>query len=331
MDLIQKATKTILAYKLFTDADKVIVAVSGGPDSVFLLYLLYRLRYPLGIRLHVAHLNHLLRKDAQKDEQFVSTLARKLKLPFTGAAVKIQKRKNKSSIEELARQARMDFLMRLARKQKADTIALGHTQDDLAETVLMRIVRGTGLAGLRAIVPKRRMNGFNFVRPLLEINKSDIMQFLKRRKVPFCVDSTNTKTDFFRNKIRLKLIPFLESGYNRNIKTGLANLSRSIALDYDFLNQQAEQQLQRLTHKEKNRNSLKIEFVKFKKYHKAIQRNILRLIIERLTGDTRQLTFNHIHEIEDLMENRPAGSVVNLPKNLLILKQQKFLRVTALQ
>src|SRR3989338_10902693 len=161
MDLIQKVKKTICRCKMFHAGDKVIVAVSGGGDSVFLIHALSTLRHELGINLHIAHLNHLLRKSADKDLRFVEVLAEKLNLPCTTAKMKIPKYKKKSSLEERARDIRLRFLVRTAKKYGADAIVLGHTKNDLAETVLMRILRGTGLQGMRGILPKRKIHGYS--------------------------------------------------------------------------------------------------------------------------------------------------------------------------
>ena len=135
MDILQKVRGTITREHLFKKGDRIIVGVSGGPDSVTLLHLLNDLRYDLGIRIHVAHLNHGLRKSARQDQQFVESLARKLKLPLTSMKVFIKKTKGKSSLEENAREARFDFFVNLAKKISANCVALGHTRDDLAETV----------------------------------------------------------------------------------------------------------------------------------------------------------------------------------------------------
>src|SRR3989338_5971944 len=155
MDLIDKVKKTIRGSRMLEQSDKVLVAVSGGPDSFFLLYVLNQLRHDLAIDIIVAHFDNGMRKESKSDERFVASLAKSWQLPFVTASKKVLQGKRKGSIEEIARQARMDFLSQAAKKAKTDKIALGHTQDDLAETVLMRLLRGTGLYGLRAIDPLR--------------------------------------------------------------------------------------------------------------------------------------------------------------------------------
>ena len=157
--ILDKVKKTIKKYNLIQKGDKIVVAVSGGPDSVALLYLLYSLRKDLKITLHIAHLDHSLRKDSYKDREFVEGLAQRLKLPITTSQINVKELAKKGSLEEIARNARLGFLFRVAQGIKADKIALGHSIDDQAETVLMRILRGTGLYGLAGILPKRNIAG----------------------------------------------------------------------------------------------------------------------------------------------------------------------------
>ena len=310
---------------MFRPGDTVIVAVSGGPDSVFLLHILDRLRYDLGIHIRVVHLNHQLRRAANSDQRFVHTLAKKLQLPFTTASVRIRKTKRKTSLEEIAREARFRFLMRTAQKYKADAIALGHTKDDLAETVLMRILRGTGLMGMRGILPKREIGGHIFLRPLLGITKQEILNFLAKENIRYRLDSTNTQTDFFRNKIRLRLLPVLEREYNNDIRHVLANLSQTISSDYDYLKKQGEQSARELFRSSKNKKQIQVALASLLKLPVALQRILIRLAIEKLAGNTRRMTFAHIQEIEELAANRPSGSRVHLPNRITVLKENRRL------
>ncbi len=219
MNFIKDTKDFCLRQKLFSNGDRVLVGVSGGPDSVALLHALYRLRRFLGLQIYVAHLNHGLRKAAFAEQSYVSALCKALGLPFFTKTIKLKK--TKASLEEIARDARFKFLMDTARKVKADAIALGHHQDDLAETVLMRILRGAGPAGARSILPSRTINGFVVVRPLLSASRATIEEFLKTEKIKFFYDASNKDKKFLRNKIRLGLLPRLQKEYNPNIKETL--------------------------------------------------------------------------------------------------------------
>lgn len=315
MMVLDKVKNTIKRYNLIERNSKIVVGVSGGPDSVALLYILCSLKKELRLSLYIAHLDHSLRKDSHKDAIFVKELADNLKIPITISQVNVKELTSKGSLEEIARNVRLGFLSGVAKDIKADKIALGHNLDDQAETVLMRILRGSGLYGLAGILPKRKILGFEIIRPLIEITRKEIESFLKRKKIKCRRDITNLQDIYFRNKIRNKLLPLLERGYNRNIKKVLSNLAESASLDYDYLNQQAQTARRRL-----GRN---INLNKFLKLHPAIRRLVIRQAIAHLKGDLSRITFKHIKEIEDLLFNRPFNSIVDLPKGISVLKKKK--------
>lgn len=317
MIIVEKVKNTIKKYNLIQQGDKIVVGVSGGPDSIALLFLLHALRNELKLTLHIAHLDHMLRKDSHKDKEFVEGLAKKLRLPVTTAKVNVKAIAQRGSIEEIARNARLGFLFRVVRDTKADKIALAHNLDDQAETVLMRILRGTGLYGLAGILPKRNIAGYQIIRPLIEVRRKEIEAFLKRRKIKPCRDASNLEEVYFRNKIRNKLLPILEEGYSSNIKEILTNLAESAGIDYDYLYTKASYLIQRFG----RRINLKV----FLRLHPALQRIVLRLAIARLQGSTRRITFAHIREIEDLILSRPVNSIVDLPKGISVVKKSRSL------
>jgi len=292
----------------------VLVGVSGGPDSVTLLYLLKSLSVSLGLKLRIAHLNHMLRKDSSRDAEFVRLLGLKLGIPVTIGKIDIKKISPKGSLEENARNARLEFLFKTAQKMRSKKIALAHNLDDQAETVLMRILRGTGLYGLSGILPKRRFGGFEIIRPLIRVQRKEVESFLKRNKIDVRIDKTNGKDIFLRNKLRNRLIPLLEKEYNPKIKGALSNMSEVISLDYDYLNQSA-------LRKVKGKKG-EIKLADYAKFHPAIQRLVLRLTISELQGSIRRITLTHINEIEDLIANRPVNSVVDLPKGISVVKKK---------
>lgn len=311
--LLDKIRDTVKQYGLIHKNDRVIIGVSGGPDSVTLLYILNALKKEFNLKLHIAHLDHMLRRDSCKDAEFVRNLSIKLKTPFTLKRVNIPKLSRHCSTEEIARQERHKFLFALAKKFKAQKIALGHNLDDQAETVLMRILRGTGLSGLAAILPKREISGFEIIRPLIQVRRKEIEKFLKQKMIPYITDESNARDIYFRNKIRNRLLPLLAKGYNKNIKETLSGLAESSAYDYAYLSY--------LAGKEFKKMQSKIKLNRFPKLHRSIQRIALRLAIAKIQGDTRRITFKHIKELEDLIFNRPLNSIVDLPKGILAIKK----------
>ncbi len=315
--ILDKVKKTIKRYNLIGKGDKILLGVSGGPDSVAMLYLLKSLKKELKINLHVAHLDHMLRNDSYKDKEFVERLARNLKIPVTLAEINIKELAKTGSLEEIARNARLGFLFKVAQDIKAGKIALGHNLDDQAETVLMRIIRGAGLCGLSGILPKRNMAGYQVIRPLLEVRRSEIEAFLKRKKIRPRIDISNLEDIYFRNKIRNKLLPLLEKEYNKNIKAVLSNTAQSLGCDYDYLTNVAKRKMKQ--------PKTKLDLNKLIKLHPAIRRLILRMSIARVKGDTRRITFTHIKELEDLIVNRPINSIVDLPKGISVVKKKNHL------
>jgi tRNA(Ile)-lysidine synthase len=315
--ILDKVKNSIRRYNLIDRYDTVLVGVSGGPDSVALLYILNRLKRELKINLHIAHLDHMLRKDSYKDREFVEELARRMKIPLTTAQINVKALAKKGSLEEIARNARLGFLFRVARQIKADKIALGHNSNDQAETVLMRILRGTGLYGLAGILPNREIAGYRVIRPLIEVKRKEIESYLKKKKIKPRIDISNFEDIHFRNKIRNRLLPILEKEYNKNIREILANLADSAGTDYDYLSKTANRAMRHLKHK--------FNLKELSRLHPAIQRLIFRYAIAKLKGNTRRITFQHTKEIEDLLLNRPVNSIVDLPEGISAIKRKKYL------
>ena len=324
MNLIDKTEKILRDHRLISYGEKVIIGVSGGPDSTALLHVLYTLRNKLGLRLHAAHVDHQLRKSAARDALFVAKLCQNLQLPCTIKRIQIKTSPAKSSIEEAAREKRFDYLLRLAKQKKVRTIILGHTQDDVAETVLMRILRGTGLLGLQGIWATRQMQDINIVRPFVHFSKKEIFSYLKQKKIKFCLDPTNRHTRFFRNKIRLQLFPLLEKQYQPNLREVLTNLANNTATDYDYLQKQGQAEFRKLVFKKHNgQMTLKLE--NLRQLHPALQRMVIRLTIQNLKGNLNQLSLTHMKEIESLIHERPEGSRVDLPHGLTVQKNKSAL------
>lgn len=222
--LVQRILRFIRQNGLLKKGDKVLAAVSGGADSTALLLLFRDLKRLLGLEIGVAHFNHGLRgKESDRDALFVKKLCKTLDTPLFLKKSPVKKRKGQSP-EETAREARLEFLERTARENGFAKIATAHHQDDQAETVLMRLLTGSGLSGLKGI---RARNG-KFIRPLLAVSKEEILSFLKSCKQPFCTDRTNAQVIFLRNRIRLRLIPFLKKEFGFHVVRTLARLAENV-------------------------------------------------------------------------------------------------------
>ncbi|MDD5686381.1 MAG: tRNA lysidine(34) synthetase TilS [Elusimicrobia bacterium] len=213
--MIQKIKRFIDKYELLGKNDRVLVGLSGGPDSVFLIHALLQLKGIYKTNLCACHIDHQYRKNSYKDADFVINFCKKLDIP-----VVVRKIKLKRFSEEKARDLRYKIFEEIAKKYKCTKIATGHTLDDNAETVIMWMVRGCGLKGLKGIPPRRG----KIIRPILCISKKEILSYLKKNGIKYCTDRTNFTSKFVRNKIRLKILPLLEE-LNPKIKAHIFNLS----------------------------------------------------------------------------------------------------------
>ena len=297
---------------LFRPGHRVLAAVSGGPDSVAMLDLLCRLRKGLGIEIGAAHLNHCLRgAESDGDQRFVRSLARRMGVKcHTGrAAVSKLAKRGKLSIETAAREARRDFLERTARSFKYDRIATGHTMDDQAETVLMRLIRGCGPDGLAGIPVK---NG-RYVRPLLGTGRREVMAYLAARRLAYRTDSTNRQATAFRNKVRLELMPLLRR-LNPRITGSLARTAEAFAGDREIVAQAVSEVAGRCVLPGKS--EFAIELQPFKGYNKGLRRNIIRWCCAGLLGAGFAPDFASVDGVLALAETGRVGKRRRLPNGL---------------
>ncbi|MDD5270708.1 MAG: tRNA lysidine(34) synthetase TilS [Candidatus Omnitrophica bacterium] len=304
---------TIKKYGLLDKGDRVVVAVSGGPDSTALLLALDALKREYGLKLHVAHLDHMFRSSAEtlKDKEYVSKLARKLRLPmiFKKIDVPAGAKGSGMSLEEAAREIRYGFLLDAAKEAGANKIALGHTLDDQAETVLMRLIRGSGTGGLRGIPPKRPLGGVMVVRPLIERRRKDVEGYLSGLKVRARQDSTNRMKKFLRNRVRYELMAYLKK-YNPNIKEVLARSARNLMHDHEALSAAVDKAYRKCARMKGG--AVILDIGRMSGMPVGIERGILRKAIGSARGGLRNLDYSHIEDIEELM--RPRGKrAVDLP------------------
>lgn len=321
MSLTLKVKTFIQKNHLFSFGDKVIVGVSGGADSACLLHVLNQFKYELGLTLIVAHYNHRLRKESGEDQKFVQKLAEQYQLNFVTDTCKESQKKYKGSLEDWARQKRLTFFQKASKRFNTKLIALAHTQDDLAETVLMRIMRGSGLKGLQSILPQRTVNGLILIRPFLNISKSEILNYIKKHKLNFKEDKTNKSTQFFRNKIRLELLPLLKKEYNPGIAQNLIHIAKNAAIDYDFIETKGLQAYKQILVASK-KNIRGIDLPKFLKLHPAIQKIMIRLIVSDLNPDAF-LENRHYEEIYNLLKLKtPRDATIHLTHHLRVRKSK---------
>jgi len=229
MELLSQVSQTLLKYKMLISNERVLIACSGGADSVALLHVLKELAPRLKIRLHLLHFDHALRRTSARDLEFVKKMACRYRIPFHGGRRKVLRgaaAKNQSP-EERAREIRYEFFEKVAQKTGIRKIALAHHRDDQAETVLMRVIQGTGLRGLQGIRPVVRKKKITYIRPFIETGRTEIRAYLKKNKIAFREDPTNQSFQFLRNRIRGLLLPLIEKKFNPRIREALAHLAET--------------------------------------------------------------------------------------------------------
>lgn len=325
MTIVQNVKANIKKHRLLNPGNKVIVGVSGGPDSIALLSILDHLKHEFGIQLHAAHYNHQLRPSALRDQKFVEKFCASMNIECSIGKSRTLKTKKTGSVEEAARLERMNFFVEIKKKTGFHLVALAHTQDDLAETILMRILRGSGLQGLRAIQPVSHINESKIIHPFLELSKKEILKYLKQSKIAFKTDPTNRQLKFFRNKVRLNLLPLLEKEYNPNIKETLINLTNTLSADFDFIAAKTEELFQNICTVDSKRQTVRVPSGKIIRQPVSLQRMLLRQIYKTLKGDTNRLEQKHILAAEELLNTMPDGSLVHWPYGVSVQKTKEFL------
>jgi tRNA(Ile)-lysidine synthase len=338
MSVLTNVRTTILDYHLFSRGERVVVAVSGGADSVALLHMLVELAPELAIHLHIAHLNHRLRGEASKeDAEFVAEMAGELALPRTieERDVAGYARAHHLSLEEAARIVRYNFLSEVAAEVDAHTIATGHNADDQVETIIMHLLRGAGLAGLRGMTYKSTIPSddsppggvkasMRLVRPLLDVARDDVEAYCLEKGLTPRFDKSNLDTTFFRNRIRREVIPFLEQ-LNPNLREILRHSALTLADDYDYLRAASESAFSQVALHERGEadsgelRSLVFDREKWRELPVSLQRATLREGVRRLRRGMRDISWVHIEDARRVALDKGAGSEATLPQGLALI------------
>ncbi|HQL67168.1 MAG TPA: tRNA lysidine(34) synthetase TilS, partial [Caldisericia bacterium] len=315
MDLIKKIKKNISENSIIDEKDRILVGLSGGPDSIFLLYILHNY---FNNQLIIAHINHKLRGvDSDLDEKFVRTISQKLKIPLYVIREDIRKlsNENKKSIEEVGREVRFSFFDKTLKVENFNKIALGHNLDDNVETILINFIKGSGTKGLIGIPEKRD----NIIHPIINIKKEEILKFLEENKIEYRVDKTNFEIDFLRNKVRNYLLPIIEKEFNKNFKEKILSLSNILKVEDRFLDNLVENIKNDLMEFEDD--FIKIDNKKFQKLDLSLKRRLIRKAIDYFNRDLREYPLEHIDKVISL-ENKKTGKEIELPFNLIAVKDK---------
>lgn len=316
----------IKTHHLFSGGEKIVVAVSGGPDSMALLHILWKLSEDRGPTLIAAHLHHGLRTQADQDLELVQKqcTAWGIQLEEKRLDVAQLARSDKRSVEEMGRICRYDFFREVLQKHQADCIATAHHQEDNAESVLLHLLRGSGTQGLRGILPINN----NIVRPLLGVKKAQILEYLIDNQVPYRVDLSNTDMGFTRNRIRHELIPYLKEHYNPQLINGLNQLADIILQEDDWLQMLITELWAKVV--KEDQGSLVLELPSFYQAHPAAQRRLILSICRHLTGSLNWEK-RDIDSIIRLGQSPGSAHYLGLKQHLMVYKVYQQLRFTTLR
>lgn len=327
--MLKKVKLAIEQHRMLDILDGVVVAVSGGPDSVALLDVLKHLSAEYKLRLIVAHLNHGLRPVyADEEESFVHQLSGRLGLVCESKRMDIAllSRVRKMSIEETAREQRYLFFEEVRHKHSAQKIALGHHAQDQAETVLMNLLRGSGREGLRGMQPLRE--GL-YIRPLLGITRAEIRQYLTGRKLPSMIDFSNADDSCFRNRVRHHLIPELKARYNPRLEDILCRTAEILNQEDDYLKWMVKQLCadQQMVQTDATHREMRIRISRCLGLHEALQNRLIKQMLLNGAQKTQGIGYRHIHAVKALMQGACPSGLLHLPFNMEVRREYDVLMI----
>ncbi|MGL5695045.1 MAG: tRNA lysidine(34) synthetase TilS [Peptostreptococcaceae bacterium] len=324
--IFEKVLSTVKKHKLIKKGDKIVVGLSGGPDSVCLLHVLNRLKDEWDLEIYAAHLNHQIRGiEAQKDAFYISKLCEEMGITFFIKSINVPEycEKNGVSIEEGARKLRYEMFYEIKNNIRANKIAIGHNLNDQAETILMRMMRGTGLQGLKGIEYIR--DGV-IIRPILDIDRIDIEQYCEEHNLNPRIDQTNLENIYTRNKIRLELLPYMKDNFNSNIIESIVRMGNSLRSDNDYIEREALFKFEEVSNIKGD--NVELELNQYKDLHNSIKVRVLRNAIKYILGDTNFIDQKHIEDVIELEDESKIDKVINLPRGIFAYRKKNSIILT---
>ena len=312
--------ETIKKYNMIENGEKVVLAVSGGPDSICMLDILNDIKndetIDMNFEIVVAHVNHMIRKEAEEDEKYVKKYCEENQIEFYSKSIDVQKmaNNNKIGLEEAGRKARYDFFDEILEKTKAQKIAIAHNKNDKVETVLMHILRGSGINGLKGIEPKRG----KYIRPLIECERNEIEEYCDEKNLQPRIDKTNFENEYTRNKVRNLLIPYIQKEFNPNLIQTIDRLSNLVAEEEDYMDKQVQKIYEEILISE-NEKEIQLDLKTFNLQEKVIKSRVILYTITRLFGNSKGLEKIHIEDIIKLCSNNIGNKYLTPNKKIKIL------------
>jgi len=333
MDIIKKTTDTIKKYSMLNDGDSVLIGLSGGPDSVCMTIILDKLKKEFKLTLNAVYIDHGLRPgEVQKEKEFCKDLCRNFGISFFAKSIDVKKIAEDSKLnkQEAARELRYSVFEEMSMELNEAKIAVGHTADDQAETVLMRLLRGSGRKGLSGIPPVRG----KIIRPLIEIEREEIEEFLSDNTLPvtrdtslsYVVDSSNIKTDYFRNRIRKMIIPELKKN-NPSLLKSISRTAEILGEEDVYLELIVTKTLMRLISR-KSDDAIELFLAPLERMEKPILRRVLRRAVAETKG-IKGIDFVHIEDVIKLVKHGKSGDRIKLPGGIYVIKEYSLLMITS--
>ena len=314
----KKVLNTIQKYNLINQNEKVICGVSGGPDSICMLDILRKIKQEekINFEIIVCHINHLIREEATEDEEYVVNYCKKNNIKIYVKRIDIKKYANnsKQGLEEAGRTARYEFFEEILKKEKANKIAIAHNKNDKIETIIMKVIRGSGTAGLKGIEPKRNNK---YIRPLIEIERAEIEDYCEKDKLEPRIDKTNFVNDCTRNKIRNIVIPYIQKEFNPNIVQTIERLSEIIDEEDKFLEKITINVYQKLKIDEKN-GYIVLDLKEFNKQEIVLKKRLIIYTIEKTIGSAQNVEKVNIDDIIKLCNNNIGNKYLMPNKHIKI-------------
>ena len=314
--------ETIKKYNLIENKDKIVIGVSGGPDSITLLNVLLEIQKEkiYNFNMVVCHVNHMIREEAADDEEYVLKFCKKYNIEFYSKRIGIEKiaKESKIGTEEAGRIERYKFFNEILRKTSSNKIATAHTANDNAETVLMNIIRGSGTAGLKGIEAKRD----NLIRPLIECSRDQIEEYCRENNLEPRIDKTNYENVYTRNKVRNLLIPYIKENFNPNIIEGINRLSDLSKQENEYLEKQTEKVYENILIESK-KDEIILDLNKFNLQETVIKSRLVLYTINILFGTRSGIEKKHIEDIIKLCSNNIGNKFLIPNKKVKILVKNK--------
>ena len=309
--------KTIKKYDLIKSGDKIVLAISGGPDSIFMFNILYKLKAKLNFEIVVCHVNHMIREEAIDDENYVTDICKKFNIECFIKRIDVKKYANNNKIgtEEAGRIIRYDFFEEILKETSSNKIAIAHNKNDKVETIIMNLLRGTGIQGLRGIEPIRDNK---YIRPIIEIERKDIENYCQENNLQPRIDKTNFENIYTRNKVRNIVVPFIEKEFNPNIIESINRLSEIATEEDEYLNGITSTIYKQLLMKE-IQDEIILELREFNKQDKVIKKRIILYTINKLMGSNNGIEKIHIEDLIKLCENNIGNKYLTPNKKIKIL------------